>query len=66
MFDGVTEVVGGAHTVAVELSVVAFGGGDAEAVAVGNWSGAVRSAGSRPMASAYRAAKWCDNALKFV
>ena len=36
------------------LSVDAFGGGDAEAVAVGNRSGAVRSAESRPMASACR------------
>ena len=48
------------------LSVVAFGAGDAESVTVGNRSGAVRSAGSRPVASAYRAAKWCDNALRFV
>jgi len=50
------------------LSVAAFGPGNAEAVAVGNRSGAVRSAGSRPMTLAcreqYRSAisverKWC-------
>jgi hypothetical protein len=36
------------------VSVVAFGAGEAESVAVGNWSGASRSAGWRPMASACR------------
>jgi hypothetical protein len=36
------------------VSVVAFAAGDAEAVVVGNRSGAVLSAGSRPMASACR------------
>ena len=50
------------------LSVAAFGPGNAEAVAVGNRSGTVRSAGSRPMTLAcreqYRSAisverKWC-------
>ena len=50
------------------LSVAAFGAGDAEAVEVVNRSGAVRSAGSRPMSSAWRGQrrtaisikrKWC-------
>jgi hypothetical protein len=40
------------------LSVVALGAGDAEAVAVGNRSGAVRSAGSRPMAANRRERYW--------
>jgi hypothetical protein len=43
------------------VSVVAFGAGDAEAVAVGNRSGAVRSAGSRPMASACHRTVWVGN-----
>ena len=43
------------------LSVVAFAAGDAEAVAVENRSGAVRSAGSRPMASACHRTVWIGN-----
>ena len=53
MFDGVTEVLGKDIPLRSGFGC-ALMGGDAEAVAVGKRSGAVRSVGSRPMVSACR------------